>query len=148
MSTLLPCAYAVGLFLLQRNPVVHLFNFSVDAIWNAIWCECKHLSSDPVSSEDWRGSNVRQKHRQAPLVSYWRLEAFAQNPSTPKPLTVEAWKTPICLRLVRVTELIASTRVHPGLKEGQHVEELISGFPPLTDSWAGMLRPPCLHLSV
>lgn len=79
ISHLLLCACAVRFFLLLRNPVVYLFNFGRGAIWNVIHCEYKHLSSDPVSSEDWRVSNVRPRHGQTPPVSCWRLAAFAPN---------------------------------------------------------------------
>lgn len=80
--------------MLHRNPVVYLFNFGRGAIWNVIQCEYKHLSSGPVSSEDWRGSNVRPRHGQTPPVSCWRLAAFAPNhphPPTLQPVTLETW---------------------------------------------------------
>ncbi len=90
---------------------MYLFNFGSGAIWNVIWCEYKHLSSGPVSSEDWRGSNVRPGHGQTPPVSCWCLAGFAPNhrplypPHALQPVTLETWETPICLRLVRVNRI-------------------------------------------
>lgn len=76
-----------------------------------IRCEYKHLSSGPVSSEDWWGSNARATRTDASSQLLASCSFCSKSPphfatTILRPVSLETLeKPPICLRLVRVNRI-------------------------------------------